>query len=65
MGFDDDPLARALTGTPEGRAFVAGGPLTPDPIVDAGAWPLRPGADGPEPGALGAPAAERVHRERE
>jgi rhamnose utilization protein RhaD (predicted bifunctional aldolase and dehydrogenase)/NAD(P)-dependent dehydrogenase (short-subunit alcohol dehydrogenase family) len=38
--FDDAPLASRFTATPRGRAFVAGGPLTPDQIVYAGSWPL-------------------------
>jgi rhamnose utilization protein RhaD (predicted bifunctional aldolase and dehydrogenase)/NAD(P)-dependent dehydrogenase (short-subunit alcohol dehydrogenase family) len=38
--FDDSPLAARFTATPGGRAFVTGGPLTPDQIVYAGSWPL-------------------------
>jgi rhamnose utilization protein RhaD (predicted bifunctional aldolase and dehydrogenase)/NAD(P)-dependent dehydrogenase (short-subunit alcohol dehydrogenase family) len=38
--FDDSPLAARFTLTDAGRAFVGGGPLTPDQIVYAGSWPL-------------------------
>ncbi len=38
--FDESPPARSFTATPEGRAFVLGGPLTPDQIVYTGSWPL-------------------------
>jgi rhamnose utilization protein RhaD (predicted bifunctional aldolase and dehydrogenase)/NAD(P)-dependent dehydrogenase (short-subunit alcohol dehydrogenase family) len=38
--FDDSPLAVGGTATPAGRAFLDGGPLTPDQIVYAGSWPL-------------------------
>ncbi len=38
--FDEAPLAAAFTATPAGRAFVLGGPLTPDQIVYTGSWPL-------------------------
>ncbi len=38
--FDDSPAAAAFAGTTSGRAFVAGGPLTPDQIVYAGSFPL-------------------------
>ncbi len=38
--FDDERLAAAFTATPDGRAFVLGGPLTPDQVVYAGSWPL-------------------------
>ena len=38
--FDDAPLAATFTATPAGRAFVLGGPLTPDQIVYTGSWPL-------------------------
>jgi rhamnose utilization protein RhaD (predicted bifunctional aldolase and dehydrogenase)/NAD(P)-dependent dehydrogenase (short-subunit alcohol dehydrogenase family) len=38
--FDDAPLAASFTARPAGRAFVGGGPLTPDQIVYAGSWPL-------------------------
>jgi len=38
--FDDTPSAAGWAGTPEGRGFVAGGPLIPDQIVYAGSWPL-------------------------
>ncbi len=38
--FDDDPIAAAFTATQDGRAFVLGGPLTPDQIVYAGSRSL-------------------------
>jgi rhamnose utilization protein RhaD (predicted bifunctional aldolase and dehydrogenase)/NAD(P)-dependent dehydrogenase (short-subunit alcohol dehydrogenase family) len=38
--FDDTVLAASFTATPAGRAFVLGGPLTPDQIVYAGSWPM-------------------------
>ncbi len=38
--FDGAPLAASFTAGPAGRAFVLGGPLTPDQIVYAGSWPL-------------------------
>ncbi len=38
--FDAAPPAATFGGTPAGRAFVVGGPLTPDQIVYAGSWPL-------------------------
>jgi rhamnulokinase len=38
--FDDSPLALRLGSTPDGHAFVRGGPLTPDQIVYAGSSPL-------------------------
>ncbi len=38
--FDPDPLASSFAGTPEGRAFMAGGPLIPDQIVYTGSWPM-------------------------
>lgn len=38
--FDDTPLAVGYPATPTGRAFVLGGPLTPDQIVYAGSWPM-------------------------
>ena len=37
---DTSPMARQLGAAAEGRAFVLGGPLTPDQIVYAGSWPL-------------------------
>ncbi len=40
VAFDDTPLAAEFPSTPDGRAFVLGGPLTPDQIVYAGSWPL-------------------------
>ena len=40
LAFDDDPVAASFTATDEGRAFVLGGPLTPDQIVYAGSNPL-------------------------
>jgi NAD(P)-dependent dehydrogenase (short-subunit alcohol dehydrogenase family)/rhamnose utilization protein RhaD (predicted bifunctional aldolase and dehydrogenase) len=38
--FDGDARAARFTATPDGRAAVLGGPLTPDQIVYAGSWPL-------------------------
>ena len=38
--FDDSPLAVSLAGSPLGREFALGGPLTPDQIVYAGSFPL-------------------------
>ena len=38
--FDASPLAAQFAGTADGRAFVLGGPMTPDQIVYAGSWPL-------------------------
>jgi rhamnose utilization protein RhaD (predicted bifunctional aldolase and dehydrogenase)/NAD(P)-dependent dehydrogenase (short-subunit alcohol dehydrogenase family) len=38
--FDDTPAAAAFTASRPGRAFVAGGPLTPDQIVYTGSFPL-------------------------
>jgi rhamnose utilization protein RhaD (predicted bifunctional aldolase and dehydrogenase)/NAD(P)-dependent dehydrogenase (short-subunit alcohol dehydrogenase family) len=38
--FDGTPLAADFPATPAGRAFVEGGPMTPDQIVYAGSWPL-------------------------
>jgi len=38
--FDASPLAATFTRRPEGRAFVTGGPLTPDQIVYSGSAPL-------------------------
>ena len=38
--FDASPLAARFAGTAGGRAFVLGGPMTPDQIVYAGSWPL-------------------------
>ncbi|MCJ7710342.1 MAG: SDR family NAD(P)-dependent oxidoreductase, partial [Chloroflexi bacterium] len=38
--FDGGVLASSFPITPAGRAFVLGGPLTPDQIVYAGSWPL-------------------------
>ena len=37
---DTSPDAAWVAGTPEGRALVHAGPLTPDQIVYAGSWPL-------------------------
>ena len=48
--FDNSPEALRVAGTPEGRAIVDAGPLTPDQAVYAGSWPLwldvDPAADG-------------------
>jgi rhamnose utilization protein RhaD (predicted bifunctional aldolase and dehydrogenase)/NAD(P)-dependent dehydrogenase (short-subunit alcohol dehydrogenase family) len=38
--FDDSPLSLSLAGSPLGREFALGGPLTPDQIVYAGSFPL-------------------------
>jgi rhamnulokinase len=38
--FDGSPDSSWVAGTPEGRALVEAGPLTPDQIVYAGSWPL-------------------------
>lgn len=38
--FDGGSRAASFPATPEGRSFVAGGPLTPDQIVYSGSWPL-------------------------
>jgi rhamnulokinase len=38
--FDDSRPALHIASTPDGHAFVRGGPLTPDQIVYAGSWPL-------------------------
>ena len=38
--FDRSADAARLAATPEGRALVEAGPLTPDQIVYAGSWPL-------------------------
>ncbi len=38
--FDDSPLSISVAGSPLGRQFVLGGPLTPDQIVYAGSFPL-------------------------
>ena len=45
--FDDSPLSLSLAGSPLGREFALGGPLTPDQIVYAGSFPLllEPPAD--------------------
>ena len=54
--FDDSPGA-AFAATPAGRAFVEGGPLTPDQIVYAGSWPLLLDLDGVEASDAGSSAA--------
>jgi rhamnose utilization protein RhaD (predicted bifunctional aldolase and dehydrogenase)/NAD(P)-dependent dehydrogenase (short-subunit alcohol dehydrogenase family) len=38
--FDSSERAARYPATPSGRAFVEGGPMTPDQIVYAGSWPL-------------------------
>ena len=38
--FDGSAEAAWVAGSPEGRALVEAGPLTPDQIVYAGSWPL-------------------------
>jgi rhamnose utilization protein RhaD (predicted bifunctional aldolase and dehydrogenase)/NAD(P)-dependent dehydrogenase (short-subunit alcohol dehydrogenase family) len=58
--FDDAPIAAAFTGTAPGRAFVEGGPLTPDQIVYAGSYPLVLDVDGADPDALGTLVADRL-----
>jgi rhamnose utilization protein RhaD (predicted bifunctional aldolase and dehydrogenase)/NAD(P)-dependent dehydrogenase (short-subunit alcohol dehydrogenase family) len=58
--FDDTPSAAAFTATPAGRAFVAGGPLTPDQIVYAGSWPLLLDLDGVAPADAAAVASEAL-----
>ncbi len=59
--FDDDPVAAGFTTTAEGRAFVAGAPLTPDQIVYAGSWPLLLDiAEDADPSAIPVLAAEGV-----
>jgi NAD(P)-dependent dehydrogenase (short-subunit alcohol dehydrogenase family)/rhamnose utilization protein RhaD (predicted bifunctional aldolase and dehydrogenase) len=40
VAFDDSPLAADFPATTTGRAFVLGGPMTPDQIVYAGSWPI-------------------------
>jgi Uncharacterized conserved protein len=40
LEFDDSPLAVSMAGSPLGREFALGGPLTPDQIVYAGSFPL-------------------------
>ncbi len=58
--FDDAPVASVFTAASSGRAFVAGGPLTPDQIVYAGSSPLLLDIpDDKEPAALAAHARER------
>ncbi len=47
--FDDDPVAAAFSATEAGRAFVLGGPLTPDEIVYARSAPLLLELDGQDP----------------
>lgn len=38
--FDDSSLSLSLAGSPLGREFALGGPVTPDQIVYAGSFPL-------------------------
>lgn len=38
--FDGTPRAATFPATDAGRAFVLGGPMTPDQIVYTGSWPL-------------------------
>jgi len=40
LEFDDSPLAVSMAGSPLGREFALGGPLTPGQIVYAGSFPL-------------------------
>ena len=62
---DTSAASLRVGATAAGRAFVRGGPLTPDQIVYAGSWPLlleatryTAGADaGADPGAAASPAA--------
>jgi rhamnose utilization protein RhaD (predicted bifunctional aldolase and dehydrogenase)/NAD(P)-dependent dehydrogenase (short-subunit alcohol dehydrogenase family) len=56
----DDSAPAAFAATPAGRAFVEGGPLTPDQIVYAGSWPLLLDLDGVDPSDAGTVAAERI-----
>ena len=61
LAFDDDPVVASFTATDVGRAFVLGGPLTPDQIVYAGSNPLLldlPAAA--DPGGLPALVRERM-----
>ncbi len=58
--FDDTPEAAGLTATQPGRAFVVGGPLTPDQIVYAGSFPLVLEAHEASPEDLPALAGERL-----
>ena len=57
--FDDSPGA-AFAATAAGRAFVEGGPLTPDQIVYAGSWPLLLDFDGVEASGAGPLAAANL-----
>ena len=57
--FDDSP-GGAFAATPAGRAFVEGGPLTPDQIVYAGSWPLLLDLDGVEASDAGSSAAANL-----
>ncbi|HEY5629992.1 MAG TPA: class II aldolase/adducin family protein [Candidatus Limnocylindrales bacterium] len=58
--FDPHPLAAAFAGTPDGRAFMAGGPLIPDQIVYAGSWPLVLDLDAAPPEQVATLTAQRV-----
>lgn len=63
--FDDSPLAIALAGSPLGREFALGGPLTPDQIVYAGSFPLLiENPEGATPDALVASLANAVEARR-
>lgn len=58
--FDGSPEAAAFCATEAGRAFVRGGPLTPDQLVYAGSWPLLLDLDGVGPDDAAAVAADRL-----
>jgi NAD(P)-dependent dehydrogenase (short-subunit alcohol dehydrogenase family)/rhamnose utilization protein RhaD (predicted bifunctional aldolase and dehydrogenase) len=56
--FDD--AGAAFPATPDGRAFVTGGPLTPDQIVYAGSFPLLLDLEGVAPDEAAALLGERL-----
>ena len=58
--YDDTPVAAAFTATGPGRAFVLGGPLTPDQIVYAGSAPLVLDVHDASPEDLPALAGEQL-----
>lgn len=60
VAFDGSPDAAWLAGTPEGRALVRGGPLTPDQIVYAGSWPLWLDPDADDEARLDARVATAI-----
>lgn len=64
VATDTSAAALRLGATAAGRAFLRGGPLTPDQIVYAGSWPLLVGAGPVGPAGVGAGAdgfAEALH----